>query len=35
MQTDLALQNHTESFFPARNQSSEVSHFGNIFAISE
>ena len=35
MQTALALQNHAKSFFPARTQSSEISNFGNIFAISE
>ena len=35
MQTALALQNHSNTFFPARSQSPEVSNFGNIFAISE
>ena len=35
MQTALPLQNHAESFFPARTQSPEISNFGNIFAISE
>ena len=35
MQTALALQNHAKSSFPARTQSSEISNFGNTFAISE
>ena len=35
MQTSLALQNHAKSYFPARTQSSEISNFDNIFAISE
>ena len=35
MQTDLALQHHGESFFPAGTQCPEISSFCNIFAISE
>ena len=35
MQTDLALQNHADSFFPTRTHSPEIGNCGNIFAISE
>ena len=34
MQTAQTLQNHGKRFFPASTQSSEISSFGNIFAIS-